>query len=74
MIDIRRTRINKLQPFITIHLERLGFIDESSVKSNTAKTTGRTPSGRRLVDHAPLHHWRTQNFVGALRHDRLDTP
>ena len=28
----------------------------------------------RFVDHAPFGHWRTQTFIGALRHDRLDAP
>ncbi|MDK3074583.1 transposase, partial [Sedimentitalea sp. JM2-8] len=28
----------------------------------------------RLVDHAPFGHWRTQTFIGAPRHDRLDAP
>ena len=52
----------------------LTFIDETSVKTNMAKTTGWAPKGQRLVDHAPFGHWRTQTFVGALRHDRLDAP
>ncbi|WP_209021255.1 hypothetical protein [Paracoccus ravus] len=39
-----------------------------------AKTTGWGPCGQRLVDHAPFGHWRTQSFVAALRHDRLDAP
>ena len=56
------------------HLERLAFIDETSVKTNMAKTTGWAPCGQRLVDHAPFGHWRTQTFIGALRHDRLDAP
>lgn len=56
------------------HLERLAFVDETSVKTNMAKTTGWSPCGQRLVDHAPFGHWRTQTFVGALRHDRLDAP
>lgn len=56
------------------HLYRLAFIDESSVKTNMAKTTGRAPCGQRLVDHAPFGHWRTQTFIAALRHDRLDAP
>ena len=56
------------------HLERLAFIDETSVKTNMAKTTGWAPRGQRLIDHAPFGHWRTQTFVGALRHDRLDAP
>jgi transposase len=38
------------------------------------KTTGWAPVGDRLVDHAPFGHWRTQTFVAALRHDRIDAP
>jgi transposase len=56
------------------HLERLAFVDETSVKTNMAKTTGWAPCGQRLVDHAPFGHWRTQTFIGALRHDRLHAP
>ena len=48
--------------------------DETWLKTNMAKTTGWAPRGRRLVDHAPFGHWRTQTFVAALRHDRLDAP
>ena len=44
------------------------------IKTNMAKTTGWAPFGQRLVDHAPFGHWRTQTFVAALRHDRLDAP
>lgn len=56
------------------HLERLAFLDETSLKTNMAKTTGWAPRGSRLVGHAPFGHWRTQTFVAALRHDRLDAP
>ena len=56
------------------HLERLTFVDEIGIKANIAKTTGWAPCGQRLVDHAPFGHWRTQTFVAALRHDRLDAP
>ena len=56
------------------HLERLAFIDETSVKTNMAMTTGWAPRGQRLVDHAPFGHWRTQIFIDALRHDRLGAP
>ena len=55
-------------------LPRLGFIDETSLKANMAKTTGWATSGARLVDHAPFGHWQTQTFIAALRHDRLDAP
>ncbi len=53
-------------------LERLAFIDETSLKTNMIKTTGWAPVGQRLVDHTPFGHWNTQTFIAALRHDRLD--
>jgi hypothetical protein len=55
-------------------LARNGFVDETSVKTNMAKTTGWAPRGERLVDHAPSASWQTQTFRAALRHDRLDAP
>ena len=55
-------------------LTRIGFIDETSLKTNMAKTTGWSPRGTRLIDHAPFGHWNTQTFIAALRHDRLDAP
>ena len=55
-------------------LTRLAFIDETSLKTNMAKTTGWAERGTRLVDHAPFGHWHTQTFIAALRHDRLDAP
>jgi hypothetical protein len=71
---LRHIWIARRQPFMANHLERLVFIDETSVKTNMVKTTGWSPCGQRLVDHAPFGHWRTQTFIGALRHDRLDAP
>ena len=72
--DQRHIWIVKRQPFMARPLERLAFLDETSVKTNMAKTTGWAPCGQRLVDHAPFGHWRTQTFIAALRHDRLDAP
>ena len=54
----------------------------NALKTNMAKTTGWSPCGTRLVDHAPFGHWQTQTpdqvrgrpFIAALRHDRLDAP
>ena len=74
MARARRFWITHRQPFMTSHLERLAFVDETSVKTNMVKTTGWAPRGERLVDHAPFGHWRTQTFIAALRHDRLDAP
>jgi hypothetical protein len=55
-------------------LERLVFIDETSLKTNLVKTTGWAPVGKRLVDHAPFGHWHTQTFIAGLAHDRLIAP
>ncbi|WEF24110.1 transposase [Paracoccus sp. S3-43] len=55
-------------------LTRIGFTDETSLKTNMAKATGWSPKGARLVDHVPFGHWNTQPFIAALRHDRLDAP
>ena len=52
-------------------LTRIGFIDESSLKTNMAKTNGWSPCGARLIDHAPFGHWNTQIFIAAPRHDDL---
>ena len=55
-------------------LDRIGFPDETWLKTNMARTTGWAPRGQRLVVHVPFGHWRTQTFVAALRHNRLDAP
>ncbi|MEM7213731.1 MAG: IS630 family transposase [Pseudomonadota bacterium] len=54
------------------HLERLIFIDETSLKTNMAQTCGWAPVGDRLIDYAPAGRWNTQTFIAGLRHDRID--
>ena len=61
--DLRRIWIGKRQPFMARHLERLAFIDETSVKTNMSKTTrlgsARAAPGRsrtvRTLANANLH-------------------
>ena len=60
------------QPFMRDHLERLVFIDETSLKTNMIKAAGWAPEGTRLIDHTPGGHWNTQTFIAALRHDKID--
>jgi transposase len=75
--EVARARdvwISRRQPFMRNMLTRIGFIDETSLKTNMAKTTGWSPCGARLVDHVPFGHWNTQTFIASLRHDRLDAP
>ncbi len=52
----RHIWITRRQPFMANLLTRIGFIDETSVKTNMARTTGWAPRGARLVDHAPFGH------------------
>ena len=72
MSHARDVWINRRQPFLRHMLTRLAFIDETALKTNMSKTTGWSACGARLGDHAPFGHWRTQTFLAALRHDRLD--
>jgi transposase len=55
-------------------LERLVFIDETSLKTNLVKTTGWAPVGKRLIDHAPFGHWHTQTFIAGLAENGLIAP
>ncbi len=55
-------------------LERLVFIDETSLNTKMVKTSGWAPVGQRLIDHAPFGHWNTQTFIAGLRHDGLTAP
>ena len=55
-------------------LERLVFIDETSLKTNLVKTTGWAPKGQRLIDHAPFGHGHSQTFIAGFGHDGLVAP
>ena len=70
----RHIWITQRQPFMGRALERLVFIDETSLNTKMVKTTGWAPVGKRLIDHAPFGHWNTQTFIAGLRHDGLVAP
>ena len=74
MAQARGVWTTRRQPFMGRALERLVFIDETSLNTKLVKTSGWAPVGERLVDHAPFGHWNTQTFIAALRHDRLTAP
>ena len=74
MAEARRVWIEQRQPDMANMLKRLVFIDETSLKTNLVKTTGWSPVGTRLVDHAPFGHWNTQTFIAGLGHDGLIAP
>ena len=58
----RRVWVEARQSDMANMLERLVFIDETSLKTNLVKTTGWAPVGKRLVNHARFGHWHTQTF------------
>ena len=70
----RRVWVEIRQPDMANMLERLVFIDETSLKTNLVKTTGWSPVGVRLIDHAPFGHWHTQTFIAGLGCDGLIAP
>jgi transposase len=72
--DRRKTWIEERQPALANTLEKLVFIDETSLKTNLVKTTGWAPVGQRLIDHVPFGHWNTQTFIAGLGHDGLIAP
>jgi transposase len=50
------------------------FIDETWIKTNMAPLRGWGPRNKRLIGYAPLWHWKTLTFVGALRTQGLVAP
>jgi transposase len=53
---------------------RLIFLDETSVKTNMARTHGRAPIGERLVAAVPHGHRKTSSFIGGLSEDGMIAP
>lgn len=51
----------------TMSAEKLVFIDETWTSTNMTRRYGRAPRGQRCLGSAPLSHWQTTTFVGALR-------
>ena len=74
MARARQVWITRRQPFMSNALQRLVFIDETSLNTKLIKTTSWAPRGERLLDDAPFGHWHTQTFIAGLRHDRLTAP
>jgi len=60
--DLRHIQITKRRPFMADHLERLAFIEKTSVKTNMARTTGWPPRG-----HSALSITR-RSGAGARKH------
>ena len=67
----RQVWITRRQPFMRNMLTRTGFIDETSLRTNMAKTTGWSPCRVRLVDHAPFGQWQTVARRGVVAEKRI---
>lgn len=52
-------------------LERLVFIDETSVKTNLTRLRGRSVRGARLTGSAPFGKWGTQTLIAGLTQDGM---
>ena len=63
----RKAWVEVFQPDMANMLEKLVFIDETSLKTNRVKTTGWAPVGQRLIEHAPFGHWHTQSGAPPVR-------
>ena len=57
-----------------ISLDRLVFLDETWIKTNTTRLRGWFTRGTALVAKVPHGHWKTLTFIGALRHDKIAAP
>jgi putative transposase len=68
----RRQQWTKYAPLIDP--KRLVFIDETWTKTNMAALRGWSECGKRLETKVPHGHWKTQTFIAALRHDRVEAP
>lgn len=47
----------------------LVFLDESSARTDMARTRGRAPRGERVVEKVPAGHWQTTTMLSAVRAD-----
>jgi transposase len=59
---------------LNLPIQRLVFIDETALRTNLTRRSGRAPCGQRVLGYVPYGHWKTTTFISALRHDRLTAP
>jgi transposase len=50
------------------------FLDETSVKTDMARTHGRALRGERLIAAVPQGHRKTSSFIGCLSEDGMIAP
>ena len=67
--DVARTRLDWIkhrQPRMRQEQHRLVFIDETAVKTNMKRLSGRAQKGHRLHGSAPFGIWRAKTFIAGL--------
>lgn len=52
----------------------LVFLDETGAATHMTRLYGRSPKGKRCLDHVPAGHWKTTTFVAGLRVEGLTAP
>jgi putative transposase len=72
--DVARRRRQWAKYAPLIDPKRLVFIDETWTKTNMTPLRGWSACGKRLEAMVPHGHWKTQTFIAALRHDRVEAP
>ena len=61
-------------PAIAQNLQRVVFIDETSVKTNLTRLRGWAPCGQRLKMYAPFGSWCTQTLIAGLSQTAFIAP
>ena len=57
-----------------LDLNKLVFFDESGVNTLMARTCGRSPEGKRLVDSSPAGRYETLTLMSAIRLEGVVAP
>ncbi len=63
---MRDESIKRRQPFMRKHVNRLVFLDETSVKTRLRRRHGRSKRGERLYGSAPFGKLQTQTLIAGL--------
>jgi putative transposase len=72
--DIRFFHRPTSKSVVKIFKHHLIIPDETWTRTNMAPLRGWAPRGARLVAKVPHGRWKTQTFIAALRHDRIEAP
>ena len=72
--DVKRQREDWEHCLPGLDLDRLVFLDECGINTLMARTCGRCPEGKRLVDSLPTARWETTTLLSAVRLEGVIAP